>query len=409
MFRKELHTCGTIKNGQKIKFTDIVIDDDCRWGWDFVCDALYRWDNYSRKMSRVGNFNGKINQISYYRLLSYNNKLIGVPCLSDEIMIYDKEKDEFRYVEVGISELHSEVYKSNKFMEGIIEGSYVYFSGYSSYVLKMNLDTEKIEGYVDLYENIPGVSKTICTQGAILLQGKMYILSCDYNYIFEVEPETLTYTKIEIPDITGGFYAGCRVGSDIWIVLQEKSEIIKWTPKQQKVEKKEICLKNYTFLKYSKVGLIIHWDDMLWIVNLNPKQLIGMSLKTGEWKYQKSYCRYLEGEDSKTIWEKRPLMIKQYGNSVICLMSPDLEFVCFDLENDTIKKDEYLISGQELEERRQNMELKIHIREHRILTEKVKRLEDFLGILKENNYLKKDYLGEEMHSFGCEIYRRTIN
>ena len=212
-------------------FHNCIYDKKGIWFWDIVYNGLFFAREAEGKYTAelMGLYRGQLlcesNEPLFNKIVKWNGKIVLVPALSDEIMIYDIETAKSEYIDLSaIPDISG---KKGKFWDCILVEDRIYMIGYfTSYVVEVNLTSCTITNYLKLYEEQS--DQTVYFKNAIICNSCIYIPDCLTNRLFILSMDDFCISERRIKKSLGGFsfIASDKETGKMWISPRREGPIV---------------------------------------------------------------------------------------------------------------------------------------------------------------------------------------
>lgn len=187
------------KNDRKLVFQNMIQHDKKLWFWDCNYNGLFCCNNNEKYAVQV-QLNHKMDIFSgslYGKIVFYDNKIIGIPEMADDILIYDMKYKSDRYVK--LPDICCNKSELKKFRESVIDENFLFMLGFEiPIILKFDMQSEKIVNFIDVFTgNRKEKNRKFFVSG--IIKGKK-ILVPDYseNIVYEADIYTMHLKKIAV-------------------------------------------------------------------------------------------------------------------------------------------------------------------------------------------------------------------
>lgn len=217
---------------RKSSFKNLVQDRGKCWFWEERYNGLF-YCGYDKKYAVKVELNRKQNLKGgslYSKVILYKGKIIGIPYMADNILIYEiKDKGE-RYIQLdGIY----------KFLEYVIDGKCVFFLGYgSSVILKFDMEQEIVTGSVDVYEGKKIQKNRTFFESGFIHKNRLLVPDYWEYCVYEINMETMDFIKNKIQmagDVRPNIHIDKRK-DEIYFPPDNMEPIVMWNREDRKKE-----------------------------------------------------------------------------------------------------------------------------------------------------------------------------
>lgn len=257
--------------GRQLKFQNFVEDGINKI--IFYCEefkSLFRCNRYGEMAELLYTVSVEGASPLYGRIYRYKDKIICVPQCADDILIYDLNTMEARFVKIEIDTWgnhHAE--ERGKFLSGVLYGKHLFLIGHwSTCVLKFDVEMERIVGSANLSEalGIPIDKRSICFKNAVLYHGKIMIPAYGTNRIFMIEPETMQYQKKDIPYNEGGFSDIAVTSKGIWLSPKRQGRLLRLDESMNVADAVENFPREFKWEENANFSGVVEWKGSLYAI-----------------------------------------------------------------------------------------------------------------------------------------------
>lgn len=219
---------------KELLYLNCVSKDGKQWFWSYNFNALFERSLISEEIRMIILGENK-EESDYSKVVIYQNKLILIPHSAENILIYDIEKKETRYIQIEMKEMMGEDIQANKCLGYVSEDRWLFLTGgKTAHVLKFDMDEERMVGWVDLLANVShSVSEIGYLRDGIVLENKIVIPAWFDNIVFEVDIEDLSVMMKRVEKKGCGFSTIYYEGDEVWLFPFEDEEIIIYNMKEK--------------------------------------------------------------------------------------------------------------------------------------------------------------------------------
>lgn len=163
----------------------------------------------------------------YGKIVQYKNKILLVPWLASQIVIFDMKTKELRYVEYKIEMCGL---RSCYFFDGVLKDNKVFLAPFSSErIVCVNMDSEIVEyvseSLVDKFNLLE--DKCSFAFGGIALTGKHMLFTMMSNdLVVKYDTELNDLSSIVVSELVDGGNGILNNNDGLWIIPKEKKEIL---------------------------------------------------------------------------------------------------------------------------------------------------------------------------------------
>lgn len=219
---------------RELLYLNCVSKDEKQWFWSYNFNALFERSLINEEIHMII-MGEKKEESDYSKVVNYQNKLILIPHSAENILIYDIDTGESRYIEIEMKKMMGEDIPVNKYLGYIIKDKWLFLTGgKTAHVLKFDMDEERVVGCIDLLANVSHkVSEMGYLREGIVWENKIVIPAWFDNIVFEVDIEELSVTMRRIEKNGCGFSTIHYEGDEIWLFPFEDEEIIIYNMKEK--------------------------------------------------------------------------------------------------------------------------------------------------------------------------------
>ena len=280
---------------RRLTYNNLVTDGNKVWLWDIYFNALFCCNKGESIAERLTPFCNNKNNLGmqYSKILKYKKNIIAVPALADNILLYDTETRETRYIAFEADKISA---KYGKFWDVIGVGKFAFLIGYySSCVLKFNMETGRVEKCVQLcsQEN----SGSVLFKFGFLEEDVILIPSCTDRVVYELNIYSMEYKKNVLDNSANGFNAICKAADDYWLLPRYDGPVVKWNRRKGTIQYYPVEVKDFDFSLSPGLGFLQYDGSCLWAFPLKANKIIKIDINLGYMEEEKdinSYFEYLD-------------------------------------------------------------------------------------------------------------------
>lgn len=177
---------------RKLCFKNVVQQNGRLWFWEERYNGLFNCE-FDKKYAVKVSLKRKQDLLKgslYSKVILYRDKIIGIPYMADNILIYEIDSQRERYIQIdGIY----------KFAEYVINEKYVFLLGYgSSVILKFDMDQEMVTGYIDVYTGNKNERGRTFFESGFIYKDKLLVPDYWEYDVYEIDVNTMHFTKYKI-------------------------------------------------------------------------------------------------------------------------------------------------------------------------------------------------------------------
>lgn len=393
---------------QKVLFENFVETYDYIWFWCARYDALFRCRKNEILAERIAiplnKNNGEFSCTSYSKIFLYQNKIVCTPRMANEILVYDIQKQESRYIDIGVDAWSESALKYGKFYEAVVKEKYVYFIGcWSPFLLKFNMEEECVEEIINLYEKFPESQNknnhyflSCAFLGDILL-----IPACEHNMVFEVNVSQMKYCINKIEKVKKGFSSICINNDDVWLAPRWSQPIVCWDYKTKDVKCFNEYPENFNISSNLGLGYITKVKNTILLFPALANRTLLLHLKNGKMDFEKNLNDYYDTSlDGKEYIGQKYIFIENKNNIIYIFSRFNRELITYSLEKGIINKKSYVVSEVLYNNYMKNI-LENEIANHKYIIEGENTFEFFLK--RELGYLSSN---KNYKMIGLDIFEK---
>lgn len=320
---------GNVRN---LIFCNFAVWKETQWFWSINFNALFSRNIVSGEVERRSKYikySKKGNGAAYNNVVLYNNKIIAIPGRERKIMILDMETECFRYINLEIPFIKEE---DNAFFAYVESGKWLFMIGNQiPYILKLDMDSEHILKIVNLGTSI--TDRAIYFRDAVLDKEQLLIPLMDENIVFEVDINTLQWTKRTVGTLKKGFSAICRSADSVWLMSRQQGAVLQWNREDNrviihKIEKEEVKYKDF------HAGHFI--GKRIWMFPSQGNMVLSLDAKTGELIKENAINRYIKALQSEKC-AFRAVQMEQENFFLLCFCADKWVHMIYDPQRDKLE------------------------------------------------------------------------
>lgn len=225
---------------KNIIFHNAVKVNDVLWFWELRENALFKTkcDELCANIVHLRCYEKRKAMTPLYgKIVKFENKLIGIPLLADEILIYDYHTGMDKYIPLPDHIFDEKFVERGKFWDVVIDGEYAYLIGYwSNKLLKLDLAEEKILKIVKLDIENDLSCKDIYFKKACIFGENLIVPSCQKNVVYVMDKDSMNYKVREFEGTDDGFSSLLVDDSNIWLSPRRNGKFVRWQIKTDRVD-----------------------------------------------------------------------------------------------------------------------------------------------------------------------------
>lgn len=288
----------------------------------------------------------------YSKILRYENKIIGIPMLTDNILVYDTSTGDARLIPIPAQDWgNSHTLERGRFWDGVLYDDYVFMIGFwSAKVLKFDAINEVIVDVIDLYEemNIPLDNRYISFRNTALVNNRILIPDYARNNIFIINPIDMQYEKLVIEKCGNGFSDIVYDGEDIWLSPRERGQFVQWNIQQNQMTLHDNYPTDYHMEKQANISGIEYCNGKIYAFPYRANKTI--SLVKNERKVvvqtEDAFNSYYEGLSINNEIMKY-LFVQRVGKRLYSYCTESRRVLSYDTESGLISELRFQISDED--------------------------------------------------------------
>lgn len=382
-------------------YCNFVTYQERRWFWSINFNALFSADMEWRFAKKTGSYI-RCQGTAYTNIVFYEGKLILLPGMARQIMIFDIDNNAFRFVELAEMERTEQ---NNLFYGYAVKDEFLFMIGNQiPCFLKFNMKTEKIENIVNLYPG--GEKKQVYFRDAVIDQNQLLIPAFEDGLLFEVNTDTLQWTKRNMEHSEGGFSSVCKARDSVWLLPGEKGPVVQWCRQTDVMTEHELEKARYRYISMqTNFHSAIYLDNKIWIFPFLGSAVCSIDLNTGKISGENAVTRYLNGIETVQGQCKFRAVQEEAGIIyLLCCASGSGELLLYDPGEDSLKKMEKYGKVP-----KSDCLAHTYYSGIPVVNEEEYPLEDFLCFLKEDTVEKADGKQQKAGAYGQQIYEAMKN
>lgn len=174
---------------RRLAFKNLVQVKDKFWFWEEHYNGLF-YCGYDKKYAVKVKLEREQNLLEgslYSKVIFYEGKIICIPYMADNILVYEIDGRRERYIQIG------GIYM---FLEYVMDGAYVFLLGYgSSVILKFDMNREKVVNYIDVYEGFKKEKSRTFFESGLIHKSRLMVPDCREYYVYEIDVDTMHFVK----------------------------------------------------------------------------------------------------------------------------------------------------------------------------------------------------------------------
>lgn len=322
-------------NVREMVFCNSVVWKETQWFWSINFNALFSRNIVSgevQRRSKYIKYSKKGNGAAYNKVVLYNNKIIVVPGRERKIMILDLETECFRYIDLKISFIKEE---DNAFFAYMVSGKWLFMVGNQiPYILKLDMDSEQILKIVNLGVSI--TDREAYFRDVVLDKNQLLVPLMDENVVFEVDTDTLHWTKRTVGAIKEGFSAICKSEDRVWLMPRQHGAVLQWCRKDDRVIIYEIEKEGVRYNGFHSGHYI---GKMIWMFPFWGNMVLSFDAETGELVKENAINRYIKALQAETCIF-RAVQVEGECIFLLCFCADEWVRMIYDPQRDKLKVSE---------------------------------------------------------------------
>lgn len=226
---------------KSLVFNNFIEEDGKIWFWATNYNALFQCSITGGIATNVWGLGACEDAAGslYSKIVKYENKIIGIPMLTDNILVYDTFTGAAKLIPIPAQDWgNSHTLERGRFWDGVVYDHYIFMIGFwSAKVLKFDVINEIIVDVIDLYEEmgVPLDKRFISFKNAVLVNNRILIPVYVRNYVFILNPVDMQYEKLVIEKCETGFSDIAYDGEDIWLSPVRPVQFVQWNIQQNQI------------------------------------------------------------------------------------------------------------------------------------------------------------------------------
>lgn len=211
----------------------IVWDKDTGWFFHEDYNGLFEVEWGSQRCRYLASVPGEemCKTVLYAAITKYEDCLVLVPFMADEIAIYDIRQGTFQKLPL---KQYGNGSMEEKFADFVCYGKYIFLIP-TCYPSVVRVDMETLEltylrACIEELENHRVNAKYLLNTRPVVRGDTFWIGCYAANYLLEFNMETLQYSLHKIKSCQGGMTGCCYDGRAFWILQYPQLKIISWNP-----------------------------------------------------------------------------------------------------------------------------------------------------------------------------------
>lgn len=328
----------------RVDIYEIEEDETTQWFWDFRKQILFSSDKKSRQLRCLSSSREKDNSYNY--IIKYKDKLIAIPVIADDVLIYDIIMGVSSKLALPMGIWNVDAQKKGKFGGSIIFDKYlILLPSWSNIICKIDMEQEKIVEIKDISD------LGIKTDGAIpfckaILEGEyIYMTVGEEPALVIINARTLEYSKKVFSYHKKGFCTIVKQGEDFWLFPRYGEDIVKWVSKTDEEERYPFTEEILCSESKTRFGSAIGDGTSLWIFPETAPEVLRFNTKTGKINKEKAFSKYSAYERDTDNYVK--YWLTRYNNSLLEAFSAIKGvLVQYDIQRNCLQELPYYLSSE---------------------------------------------------------------
>jgi len=259
------------------------------WFWDVVHNGLFSCDNdgNSRRIPlKCYQTYDLCKETLYNKIILFDDKLIGVPCVANEVLIYHLKRKEEEYISLSSISFNESAMRRGKFWDAVCYGKVLLLIGFwTSWVVKLNVETREVIESVDLYQYFDKneIIDNVYFKNACVYNDKLLIPACLNPIVFEVDIGTMEYSIHRFENMENGFSYIYADGDRLWLSPRRTDAIICWDRTTDERHYYSQYPDEFAFGNAS-IGFIEKCNDNIFFIPLGASGILMLNEKEGQIK-----------------------------------------------------------------------------------------------------------------------------
>lgn len=320
-------------NEMQLYFLDMYVEDDYGWFAAYNCNGLFRINFTTDKVECMGIFPVKADdaKFMYNGIVSYSNQLIFIPDMSDNIGIYDREKEKLMCMGIPLK-----ITDKKSFCFSVLyENNLMLFQSNSTLIIKYDIETQHFSRV-----EINGLEKTeFCFVSRFFVQYKeerVFTNIKDKNAILEINLRKNDYRVHKIGEDGDIFYSMCQQDKNIWLSEARSGKLVKYDIENESFQEYAGLPDGYKCIEKQKfiVSYLFSIDDWIYIVSSTANMMLKFNIITELYEIVEVYDDLKRKEFPFYVdlnhWV---LSCKCADKKIYSLRAGDLQLSIYDTEN----------------------------------------------------------------------------
>ena len=344
-------------NSYSIKplFHNCIFDKDGIWFWDITVNGLFFADKKNGQFEASLKCLYRDSDICDYeeqlftKTVLWNKKLIMIPGLADELMIYDLFSGETDYIELPLKdELGGE---KGKFWGYVLQNDILFLIGYfTPYVVEVDLRHMKSKRYVKLGKR--NENPTVYFKNAVIKGADIIIPDCLTNRLFFVDTNSFGVSEKVFLKMNGGFsFVAQETETDrIWLSPRRRGAIISFDSKSGEETYFNAFPDGYDVPEgRATIGFIESYKDNVIFFPLIANKVL--EIKSIDRKIIINDClsKTLETDNKDFLHTQKVMCVERVDDCLYIYGGINRQWIIYDKEKETVKKIDMLFAENELE------------------------------------------------------------
>lgn len=288
----------------------------------------------------------------YSKIVKFDNKIIGIPMLSDKILVYDTSTGDARMIPIPAQDWGNPyTLERGRFWDGVVYDKYVFMIGFwSTKILKFDVVNEVVVDVLDLYDemDIPLIKRYLSFKNAVLVNSRILIPAYTRNYVFILNPMNMQYEKLVIEKCGNGFSGIAYDGEDIWLSPRERGQFVQWRIQQNTVILHDNYPTEFKLKESANISCIEYCNGKIYELPYMANKVISLKKTVGKviMQTEDAFNSYYEGLGTHNEITKY-LFVQRVGMRLYSYCTESRRVLTFDTESGLLSELRFQISEED--------------------------------------------------------------
>lgn len=339
---------------KSLVFHNFIEEDGKIWFWATNYNALFQCSitgGIAANVWGLGVCEDAMGSL-YSKIVKCDNKIIGIPMLTDNILVYDTSTGGARLIPIPTQDWrNSHTLERGRFWDGVVYDNYIFMIGFwSAKILKFDIVNEVIIDVIDLYEemNIPFEKRFISFKNAVLVSSRILIPAYTRNLVFILNPMDMQYEKLVIEKCGNGFSDIVYAGEDIWLPPRERGQFVQWNIQQNKFILHDDYPTDYHMEKQANISGIEYCNGKIYVLPYRANKVISLKRTEGKviMQTEDTFNSYYEGLGTNNEIIKY-LFAQRVGMRLYSYCTERKRVLAYDTESEQLSELRFQISDED--------------------------------------------------------------